>query len=47
MEEGFELIERLKGRLEGKSDAKPLPLMTSCCPGWISKATCKGAGPVG
>lgn len=30
MEEGSELLERLKGE-----DASSLPLLTSCCPGWV------------
>ncbi|GAB4821487.1 hypothetical protein N2152v2_008533 [Parachlorella kessleri] len=36
MEEGFELMGRLKGKLEGKADSAPLPMFTSCCPGWIN-----------
>ncbi len=28
---------RLKGKLEGKADSAPLPMFTSCCPGWISE----------
>lgn len=35
MEEGTELVERLKGFVAGKKDAAPLPMFTSCCPGWI------------
>ncbi|GAB4814569.1 hypothetical protein N2152v2_001615 [Parachlorella kessleri] len=36
MEEGFELMTRLKAHLDGKPDpAAPLPMFTSCCPGWV------------
>ena len=36
MEEGFELMTRLKSHLDGKPDpAAPLPMFTSCCPGWV------------
>lgn len=35
MEEGTELLGRLKAALSGDREAK-LPLMTSCCPGWVS-----------
>ncbi len=35
MEEGTELLGRLNAALEGNPDVK-LPLMTSCCPGWVS-----------
>lgn len=38
-EEGQELLERILAREEaketGKVPAKPLPLFTSCCPGWM------------
>ena len=34
MEEGHELLDRLKRKLVDKEDI-PLPLMTSCSPGWI------------
>lgn len=34
MEEGTELLERLSDLLAGKE--AHIPLMTSCCPGWIS-----------
>ncbi len=34
MEEGTELLERLKARAEGKD--VNLPMFTSCCPGWIN-----------
>lgn len=34
MEEGTELLQRLRARQEGK--AVSLPMMTSCCPGWVS-----------
>ncbi|AFM41658.1 hydrogenase, Fe-only [Desulfosporosinus acidiphilus SJ4] len=30
MEEGTELVKRIKGELK-----KPLPQLTSCCPGWV------------
>ena len=40
-EEGTELLNRVMARQNSKeeggdSDAKPLPLFTSCCPGWMS-----------
>lgn len=35
MEEGTELLGRLKKHLEGDKDVK-IPLMTSCCPGWVN-----------
>ncbi len=35
MEEGTELLGRLKDAAEGKPGVR-LPLMTSCCPGWVS-----------
>lgn len=35
MEEGFELLDRLEGLLSKREDAAPLPMFTSCCPGWI------------
>jgi NADP-reducing hydrogenase subunit HndD len=34
MEEGHELLDRLKRKLVDKEDI-PLPMMTSCSPGWI------------
>lgn len=34
MEEGTELLQRLKARKENKEAA--LPMFTSCCPGWIN-----------
>ncbi len=34
MEEGTELLGRLKEYLGGNRDVK-IPLMTSCCPGWV------------
>ncbi|MBC18561.1 Periplasmic [Fe] hydrogenase large subunit [Pseudodesulfovibrio profundus] len=34
MEEGTELIQRVKGEVDGH----PLPQFTSCCPGWIKFA---------
>jgi len=37
MEEGHELLERLHHHLEGDAEtAGPLPMFTSCCPGWIA-----------
>lgn len=35
MEEGTELIHRLRDTMKGKPDAAPLPMFTSCCPGWV------------
>lgn len=35
MEEGTELLQRLSAYLQGGQDVK-IPLMTSCCPGWVS-----------
>lgn len=35
MEEGSELLGRLKGFLEGDKSVK-LPMLTSCCPGWVN-----------
>ena len=35
MEEGTELLHRLKSWLQDPESTK-LPLMTSCCPGWVS-----------
>ncbi|MFH0759028.1 MAG: NADH-dependent [FeFe] hydrogenase, group A6 [Bacteroidota bacterium] len=35
MEEGTELLERLKRHLEGDQSVK-LPILTSCCPGWVN-----------
>lgn len=34
MEEGTELLDRLKRHLEGDATVK-LPILTSCCPGWV------------
>jgi NADP-reducing hydrogenase subunit HndD len=48
MEEGTELLHRLKARQErskeygavtfgqGKQGPAPMPLFTSCCPGWLN-----------
>eukprot|EP00887_Chlorella_sp_A99_P003138 scaffold9.g3138.t1 len=36
MEERLELLERLHDVLEGRPDAPPLPMFTSCCPGWVN-----------
>lgn len=35
MEEGTELLDRLTRHLNGDKDV-PLPMLTSCCPGWVS-----------
>jgi NADP-reducing hydrogenase subunit HndD len=35
MEEGTELLGRLKRHLEGDESVK-LPILTSCCPGWVN-----------
>lgn len=35
MEEGYELLDRLEGMLSGRPNSAPLPMFTSCCPGWI------------
>ena len=35
MEEGTELLGRLRAHLAGESNAK-LPILTSCCPGWVN-----------
>ncbi|MDH6343689.1 NADP-reducing hydrogenase subunit HndD [Parabacteroides sp. PFB2-12] len=35
MEEGTELLGRLGGYLNGDKEVK-IPLMTSCCPGWVN-----------
>ena len=35
MEEGTELLGRLKHHLEGDTTVK-LPILTSCCPGWVN-----------
>ncbi len=35
MEEGTELLGRLKRHLAGDKDVK-LPILTSCCPGWVN-----------
>ena len=35
MEEGTELLGRLRKHLEGDKDVK-LPILTSCCPGWVN-----------
>ena len=35
MEEGAELLDRLTKYLNGDKDVK-LPMLTSCCPGWVS-----------
>ncbi len=35
MEEGTELLNRLKGYLAGDKSVR-IPLLTSCCPGWVN-----------
>ena len=35
MEEGTELLDRLSRHLKGDESAK-LPILTSCCPGWVN-----------
>lgn len=35
MEEGTELLQRVKGYLEGDPNVR-LPILTSCCPGWVN-----------
>ncbi len=35
MEEGTELLDRIKRHLSGDTTAR-LPLLTSCCPGWVN-----------
>ncbi len=35
MEEGTELLRRLKAHLEGDENVK-LPILTSCCPSWVN-----------
>jgi NADP-reducing hydrogenase subunit HndD len=35
LEEGSELLHRIIDNLENKPDALPLPMFSSCCPGWI------------
>lgn len=35
MEEGTELLSRLRNHMEGDGTAK-LPILTSCCPGWVN-----------
>jgi NADP-reducing hydrogenase subunit HndD len=35
MEEGTELLDRLSRHLKGDASAK-LPILTSCCPGWVN-----------
>lgn len=35
MEEGTELLQRLGAHLKGDKDVK-LPILTSCCPGWVN-----------
>jgi NADP-reducing hydrogenase subunit HndD len=35
MEEGTELLDRLKRHLDGDKSAR-IPILTSCCPGWVN-----------
>ncbi len=35
MEEGTELLNRIKGHLAGDPNVR-IPLLTSCCPGWVN-----------
>jgi NADP-reducing hydrogenase subunit HndD len=35
MEEGTELLDRLKRHLSGDTSAR-IPILTSCCPGWVN-----------
>jgi NADP-reducing hydrogenase subunit HndD len=35
MEEGTELLDRIKKHMEGDPNVK-LPILTSCCPGWVN-----------
>ena len=35
MEEGTELLQRIRGHLAGDPNVR-LPILTSCCPGWVS-----------
>jgi NADP-reducing hydrogenase subunit HndD len=35
MEEGTELLDRLKRHLNGDNSAR-IPILTSCCPGWVN-----------
>ena len=35
MEEGTELLQRLRSHLEGDPNVR-LPILTSCCPGWVN-----------
>ncbi|HBG56728.1 NADH-dependent [FeFe] hydrogenase, group A6 [Proteiniphilum sp. UBA1028] len=35
MEEGTELLQRIRGHLAGDSSVR-LPILTSCCPGWVN-----------
>jgi hypothetical protein len=38
-EEGNELLQRVKAHLEGHPDMEePLPMFTSCCPGWVGES---------
>lgn len=37
MEEGYELLHRLTQHLEGNpNNEEPMPMFTSCCPGWVA-----------
>lgn len=37
LEEGTELLSRLAAWKAGEKDAPPIPMFTSCCPGWIGE----------
>ena len=38
MEEGTELLHRLAEHLEGHPNKdEPMPMFTSCCPGWVGE----------
>ncbi|KAG1678884.1 hypothetical protein FOA52_003552 [Chlamydomonas sp. UWO 241] len=49
MEEGTELLHRLTDHLEGHSSAdEPMPMFSSCCPGWVAmvEKSCPGLIPL-
>ena len=37
MEEGTELMDRLRSNLHPDEHPAPLPMFTSCCPGWVGE----------
>jgi iron-only hydrogenase group A len=47
MEEGHELLARLRGALGGGKEIGPLPMFTSCCPAWIQFAEFYAADVLG